>query len=90
MHYKNKEKLNQKEEYESGNAVKNKINFLAQKIQRPLLAQQQDQYTRKTGPKMEKTKNIRLIPEKEHSVNPEQRNEHQHEEKKDGFGHLKR
>ncbi|MEY3741243.1 MAG: hypothetical protein RL371_142 [Bacteroidota bacterium] len=38
MHYKNKEKLNQKEEYESGNAVKNKVNFLAQKIQRPLLA----------------------------------------------------
>ena len=39
---------------------------------------------------MEKTKNIRPIPEKEHSVNPEQRNKHQHEEKKDGFGHLKR
>jgi hypothetical protein len=38
MHHKNKEKLNQKEENESGNAVKNKVNFLAQKIQRPLLA----------------------------------------------------
>ncbi len=40
---------------------------------------------------MEKTKNIRLIPKEEHYVNPEQRNEYQHEEKKrKGFRHLER
>jgi hypothetical protein len=81
--------LKEEKKYNPREAINDKVYSLQKKINRPLFAQQQDQHTRKTGPKMEKTKNIRPIPEKEHSVNPEQRNQHQHEEKKDGFGHLK-
>jgi hypothetical protein len=57
MQQEHKKQLKQKEEHNSRKVINNKIYPFKKKPNRPLFAQQQQEYTSKAGPKMKKSKN---------------------------------